>query len=97
MTPVFLFGTLRDRNLLLVVAGGDMSVEEAELPGFRVARAEGHSFPILDERAGKAGKGVLITPDAAQLARLDYYEAPYEYTRVPVTVETAAGQVEAEV
>ncbi|MEM9581971.1 MAG: gamma-glutamylcyclotransferase [Pseudomonadota bacterium] len=97
LTPVFLFGTLRDRDLLQVVAGGDLSVEEAELPGFRVARAEGHGFPILDERAGKAARGVLITPDAAQLARLDYYEAPYEYTRVPVTVETAAGQVEAEV
>ena len=95
--PLFVFGTLRDPDLLKIVGGGVVEHVPAVLRRFRVARAEGQSFPILDERGGKSAEGLLLRPDDAQLARLDYYEAPYDYTRVPITVETAQGDVQAEV
>lgn len=97
LRPLFVFGTLRDRDLLSLVAGGEVDATDAALPRFRVAQAKGQSFPILDERANKSAAGLLIHPTETQAARLDYYEAPYDYTRVPVTVQTAMGPVEADV
>ncbi len=94
---VFVFGTLRDPDLLQVVAGGAVDAVPATLPGFRVARAEGQSFPILNERSRKEAEGLLLRLTDAQLARLDYYEAPYDYARCPVTVETGDGAVQAQV
>ncbi|WP_298291939.1 gamma-glutamylcyclotransferase [uncultured Litoreibacter sp.] len=95
--PFFIFGTLRDRQLLDIVAGGNVDARDAFLPGFRVACAKDQSFPILDERGNKAAEGLLLTLTPEQAERLDYYEAPYDYTRVPVTVTTDQGAVQAEV
>ncbi len=79
---VFLFGTLRDLELLEVVLGAAPDVSDAELPNARVARAAGQSYPVLAEAKGQVAQGLVlrgVSPE--QLARLDYYEAPYGYTR----------------
>ncbi|MDA8746941.1 gamma-glutamylcyclotransferase [Litoreibacter sp.] len=96
--PLFVFGTLRDRALLALVAGETVEVIDARLPGCRVAEAAGQSFPILREDPDGSAVGVLM-PDLTpqQAARLDYYEAPYEYHRREVRVVTSDGEVSAEV
>ncbi len=96
--PLFVFGTLRDTVLLETVAGGPVRGRTAVLPGYRVATAKGQSFPILVARDGSTGaKGLLLDLTPEQAARVDYYEAPYGYTRKDVTVQTDDGEIGAQV
>ena len=91
---VFLFGTLRDLNLLEVVLGAAPDVSAAELPGARVARAKGQSYPLLVAAEGQNAQGLVLRDlSAEQLARLDYYEAPYEYTRTPAQLDVGPADV----
>ncbi len=79
---VFLFGTLRDPDLLEVVLGAAPDTCDATLAGAHVARAAGQSYPVLVEAKGQTAQGLVLRGlTAEQLARLDYYEAPYGYTR----------------
>ncbi|MGI3171591.1 gamma-glutamylcyclotransferase [Pseudooceanicola sp. C21-150M6] len=97
VAPVFLFGTLRYDVLLGIVAGRPLAMEPARAAGFAVVEVAGRGYPMLDPRAGEVAEGDLIRPDAEALARLDHYEDAFGYQRVPITVETAEGPVQAEV
>jgi nudix-type nucleoside diphosphatase (YffH/AdpP family) len=91
MTEIFLFGTLCHAPLLRAVAGTDLPMRPAVMPGAAVAKVTGADWPMLVERAGADAAGVLITAEGAALARLDFYEACFDYVRAPVTV-TVEGQ-----
>lgn len=89
--PLFVFGTLRDAALRDTVAGAPLAGRAARLPGHAVARALApggapQPFPILVARAGAEAEGLLLAPDAGQLARLDAYEAMFRYRPEPVEV-----------
>lgn len=97
---LFVFGTLRDDPLREAVAGGPLPGRAAWLADHAVARAldaggAPQPFPILAARPGARAEGLLLAPDAAQLARLDAYEAIFRYGPEPVRVETAEGPVQA--
>ncbi|MBF9060694.1 NUDIX domain-containing protein [Rhodobacterales bacterium HKCCSP123] len=87
MTEIFLFGTLCHAPLRHVVAGAELPARAATLPGYGVARVTGAAWPVLVERAGARAEGLVIAAAGEALARLDYYEACFGYTRCPVTVE----------
>ncbi|NKX46139.1 NUDIX domain-containing protein [Roseicyclus persicicus] len=87
MTEIFLFGTLCHGPLLRAVAGADLAVRPAAMPGARVAKVAGAAWPMLEDAPGARAEGVLIEASGEALARLDFYEAVFGYTRQPVTVE----------
>ncbi|RFP87132.1 NUDIX domain-containing protein [Rhodobacteraceae bacterium 63075] len=90
MTHVFLYGTLRHSGLLEIVLGHvpHDRLKPARLEGFHVARAKGHEFPLIVERAGTACEGLLlhdVTPQ--ERARLDHYELGFGYRLRAVDVQ----------
>lgn len=99
MSALFLYGTLRHRELLALLSGGlgAATLREAALPGFRVVREEGGHLPVLVEHAEGTAHGLLVDrlPSAAR-ERLDAYELPFGYRVVPVTVVVGETRVEAE-
>lgn len=96
MTPLFLFGTLCHQPLLDFVAGTPVQQKTAQLPGFRAAWVKDAAWPMLEARAGHSAEGALINVDKGGLARLDFYEACFGYTRSPVTVIHDGAQLQAE-
>jgi nudix-type nucleoside diphosphatase (YffH/AdpP family) len=86
MHDVFVFGTLCHRPLLELVAGGAVRAEPAVLADARVVQAADGPWPLLIDAAGTTASGLLLTLTEAQRARLDFYEACFDYHRVPVTV-----------
>lgn len=92
--PLFVFGTLLDRDILSFVIGRPVdpgALEPARLRGFRRVRVEGASYPMLVPDPGGCVEGALWRPrGAADLARLDAYEGP-AYRRARVEVDTVAG------
>ena len=98
MTPLFFFGTLRHQPLLDIVLGRVVAPAPATLPGYRVAQAEGESFPLLVADAGAAAPGVLAQGlSDADIARLNFYEGAFRYDLVEVLAEGPAGPVPARV
>ena len=96
MTHVFLYGTLRHAGLLEIVLGHvpHERLKPAKLEGFHVARAKGHEFPLIVERAGAQCEGLLlhdVTPQ--ERARLDHYELGFGYRLRPVDVQGAEALV----
>lgn len=96
MDPLFVFGTLRHGPLLAAVAGGAVAARPARLAGHAVARAlapDGtpQPFPMLVARPGAWAEGLLLAPTAEQRARLDAYEALFDY-RIEAAVVEAGGQ-----
>ncbi|TRD22352.1 NUDIX domain-containing protein [Palleronia caenipelagi] len=81
MTDVFLFGTLRDPELLERVAGGPVMQEVGALPWHAIERAAAGDWPILVERPGAVAQGAVVRLTSEQVARLDYYEAGFAYVR----------------
>lgn len=96
-TPVFLFGTLRHHALREKVAKARLGTVPATLTDTRCVRAEYGDWPVLVEAPGHRSEGLLVTCDAATLARLDAYEAVFGYRRHPVDVDGPDGTVEAQV
>ncbi|NNK77209.1 MAG: gamma-glutamylcyclotransferase, partial [Litoreibacter sp.] len=95
---LFFYGTLRDIDLLEVVIGRAVAPLSAQLPGYAVFWAAGQDFPMISQEAGLRAEGIIlkdVTPD--EVARLDYYELPYGYFLIEVTVETANGPLAAQV
>ena len=89
---IFLYGTLRDAQLLSIVAGLVPS-EEVTLWDHWVARQVDAPLPMICARAGMVARGNLqrdVSDEA--LARLDAYELPFDYMRQEVTVRDARGQ-----
>jgi nudix-type nucleoside diphosphatase (YffH/AdpP family) len=93
MTSIFIFGTLCHAPLFAVVAGCDLDGRAARLPGQRVVWVKGASYPMLTE--GSGADGLLVEVDDSALARLDFYEACFDYHLQPVTVTTDSGPVSA--
>ncbi|MBF9042285.1 NUDIX domain-containing protein [Rhodobacterales bacterium HKCCE4037] len=96
MSPIFIFGTLCHQPLLDLVAGEPQQMERAALPGYRAAWVKGGSWPMLEKRDGMVAEGALIAPSPEALARLDYYEACFAYTRRKLNVIREGSEVEAE-
>lgn len=89
--PVFLFGTLRHAPLRAVVLGGACAAQDGQLPGYRVLDHNGYPALVAYEDASAAG--ILLRPDAPQLARLDLYESLFGYSR-QVLADGQGGQVQ---
>ena len=88
-TRLFVFGTLRHRPLIDVVLGSSahLTLHEARLPGYRVGAIVGAPFPGIQPDAEAEAIGLVIegvTPE--DIARLDYYEGAFDYTRVDVVL-----------
>lgn len=98
--PLFLYGTLRDPDILAAVLGRRVAENELVAATARDHAAvyfPGQLYPALVQRTGGAAPGLLLThatPD--DLAALDAFEGD-EYRRGPVHAMTAAGLVAAEV
>lgn len=103
MKPLFLYGTLRHAPLLAVVSNENaLPVTPSTLEGHATVHAlapDGtlQNFPLITPRPGARAEGLVIRPEPAARARLDSYERAFGYVTEPVTVQTAAGPVEAEV
>ena len=100
MKSLFFYGTLRHVPLLSIVLGRapeDLLVAEATLDGHQVLAVVDHPFPTLVSGVGTA-KGVLVRGlSDDDIARLNYYEAGFEYAlrdiQVDVDGQSAAAQV----
>jgi ADP-ribose pyrophosphatase len=90
---LFFYGTLCHRPLLDRILGHDRArTTPATLSGWRAVTAGEAEFPVLLQEAGAEAHGLLVEGlDAADRARLDFYELGYGYRHEPVTVATASG------
>lgn len=99
--PLFVYGTLRDRELLEVVSGRDalsLGTRPAELPDHAVLRVRDEDYPMLVPRPGARARGLLVDGlDHDALARLCFYEGAHLYalTRCSVVCDGAAVAAEA--
>lgn len=101
MTPMFVYGTLRDVPLLEAVVGHAVPVAQrhpARLDGHAARWAVAQAFPVLVPAPGEVAEGLLLTGlDAQDMARLDFYEGGFGYHLETVTVQADAGPVDAQV
>ena len=93
--PLFVFGTLLDRDLLAQVLGRDicdLRFAPGTAHGFRRCRARGESYPLLTAEPGGRVDGMLIHGlSPADMRRLAFFESDYGISRLGV--ETEAGPV----
>ena len=86
--PLFVFGTLLDRDLLAQVLGRDISdlrFTPGTVDGFRRVRARGESFPILVPQQDGQVEGLLIEGlSKADVTRLSFFENGYALNCVQV-------------
>jgi gamma-glutamylcyclotransferase (GGCT)/AIG2-like uncharacterized protein YtfP len=98
--PLFLYGTLRDGDILAAVLGrivSDHHLVVASLPDCAAVYFHDRLYPALVQRAGSVAPGLLLTNATSDdLAALDAFEGD-EYWRGPVQAATKAGLVAAEV
>jgi len=92
MPLVFLYGTLRHPGMLRIVAGCDVAVEPAHLPGHAVIEVQGEDYPTLAARPGGMAEGLLADFTEEAFARADWYETAFGYvlTRVDPEVDGVA-------
>lgn len=94
---IFAYGTLRDRQTFLRVAGTTGPLDAAMpaiLPGFRRVALLGTPYPTLLRDPRAATDGVLLRVSAATLRRLHRYEGP-AYRFVPVLPRVGSTRVRA--
>jgi gamma-glutamylcyclotransferase (GGCT)/AIG2-like uncharacterized protein YtfP len=87
---LFVYGTLRDDEVVRQVTGRTFPKGDGTLAGYRrVGASPGFPYPYLVAQEGEVIQGtVLRGVDPEGLARLDAYEgACYERRRVAVTLE----------
>jgi hypothetical protein len=98
--PLFVFGSLRDDDLLEAVLGGSaahLPMEPAELDGFRCRRAEGGIFPILVPEPQAVGAAAAVPGRllhglaAAEFDRILFYEGE-GYALRPLAVGQGAAR-----
>ena len=81
---LFLYGTLRDPDLLATFAGRPLPLSPVILCGWRRVALRNSRYPTL-QRARDRTEGVLAVVNSPTLARLAAYEgASYRLTRVTV-------------
>lgn len=94
----FFYGTLCHAPLLRVVLGRDAALTPAVLAGHAVHWAEGQSFPVIREEAGRSARGLLTEElSREEAARLDFYEGGFAYGVREVEVEAGGARVTARV
>lgn len=100
MRNLFFFGTLRSLPLLEIVLGrkaGQVETCPARLADHAVHWVEGAPYPTIVRRSGAIAEGLLARGlTEADIDRLVFYEGGFDYALRPVTVETEAGPVQAE-
>jgi hypothetical protein len=100
LPPLFLYGILRDPDILAAVLGRTVAERDlvaAKAPDCAAVYFPGQLYPALVQRPGRAAPGLLLTHATKDdLAALDAFEGD-EYRRGPVQVATARGAVAAEV
>jgi hypothetical protein len=89
LLPLFVYGTLRDPDLLASVLGRPLRpgrIHMAVAPGFRAVHYPDRIYPALIRTAGARAEGLLLT-DLSSFERdlLDGFEGE-EYVRGPVAV-----------
>ena len=91
--PLFFYGTLRDQDLLALVAGREtlqgVTLTPAKARGFRVMRVAGESFPMAfeDSAPESAAVGLLVAGlNVTERQRIAFFEDG-DYALTPVTVE----------
>jgi len=95
--PIFVYGTLRDPDILAAVLGRrGVAGVAATLPGYRAVPYPGRSYPALMPAQGRSAAGLLLAGlSPGDVAALDAFETD-EYRRGRVLVEAAGGMCEAE-
>jgi hypothetical protein len=95
MAKFFFYGTLLDADVRRAVIGRSVpasAILDVSFAGYRVARAQGRSYPILAPEPGATASGVLVHGIAdAEAARLFHYEDK-GYDPVEVTVTDTRGR-----
>ncbi|MBP0465063.1 gamma-glutamylcyclotransferase [Roseomonas sp. PWR1] len=97
MTPLFVYGTLLDPDVLARMSGEPSlprRMMPARLEGWRRVHLRGTPYPTLVEDAGAAVEGAVVRAGPAALARLSDYEGS-AYALVPLTVATPRGPMRA--
>lgn len=98
--PLFLYGTLRDPDILAAVLGRVVAARQlvgATAPGCASVYFPHRLYPALVQRPGRAAPGLLLAEATIDdLLALDAFEGD-EYRRGPVQAMTATGPVAAEV
>lgn len=93
-TPLFLWGTLLDREVLERLLGRRVhgnELEPARLTGFRRVAATGGPYPVLVPDPGARVDGLLLLrPSRRDLRRIAHYED--DYRAALFEVETASGR-----
>ena len=90
--PLFVFGTLRDADVLALVLGReDVPTEPASLADRSARTVAGRDYPVLVPEPGARAPGALVHGlDEADRVRLAWFEGE-AYALAPCRVETAAG------
>ncbi len=98
MTPhIFLYGPLCHPPLLHVVLGRDAATECAHLPGHVAHWANGRLYPALNAQPEAETDGLLLRdPSPEDRARLDFYMDSLALAKSVVTVQTEAGEINAQ-
>lgn len=89
--PLFIYGTLRDAEIVSAVLGRPIAVETlppAEAPGFAAVYYPGRAYPALVPQAGASAPGLLISDlSPLDLTVLDAFEGE-EYRRTSIVVHS---------
>jgi nudix-type nucleoside diphosphatase (YffH/AdpP family) len=91
----FLFGTLRDKDLLDLVAGTtDYTVQTAQLEGYETLTASGHAFPLIVPKIGSVASGLFLS-GLSQVAydRITFFEEVYDYWTSQLTVMVCGNEL----
>lgn len=91
LRPLFVYGTLRDRDLLAAVLGrrpDARTIAPALAPGYRVVFYPGRLYPALVAAPGGGAEGeIVLGLGRFDLRVLDAFESEYRRAIVPVLVE----------
>lgn len=97
--PLFIYGTLRDPELLAAVLGRPPepgNVLTAIVPGFVAVHYGKRIFPALVREPGGSARGLLVLGlSAFDIAVIDAYEAEYTRGIVPVIVDEELHEADA--
>ncbi len=92
----FFFGLLRDKDMLELVIGRPVAKHPfvpARLPGARLARLRGQTYPMLVAAPGQWVAGAIVDGlTTADVARIDFFES-VEYEAKPVAAHLASGEI----
>ena len=84
--PLFVYGTLRDPDVLELVLGRVLAGAAATAPGYRAVGMPGRSYPGLRRQPGATAEGLLLSGlSGTDLALLDLFEGE-EYSRGDIEI-----------